>query len=46
MYVCPCHFSTRRETWPGVRINKAQLPKIDEVKYLGLHLDLKIVLPE
>jgi hypothetical protein len=33
-------FTTRRETCPPVHINNVQLPQAEEVKYLGLHLDL------
>jgi hypothetical protein len=32
-------FTTRRETCPPVHINSVQLPKGENIKYLGLHLD-------
>jgi hypothetical protein len=35
-------FTTRRETCPPVDINSVQLPREDDVKYLGLHLDRRL----
>jgi hypothetical protein len=32
-------FTTRRETWPPVRINNVKLPQEKDIKNLGLHLD-------
>jgi hypothetical protein len=32
-------FTTRRGMCPTVHINNVQLPRTEEVKYLGLHLD-------
>jgi hypothetical protein len=32
-------FTTRRATCPPVHINDVQLPKTEDVKYLGLYLD-------
>jgi hypothetical protein len=34
--------TTRRATCPSVYINDVQLPQIDYVKYLGLHLDRRL----
>jgi hypothetical protein len=35
-------FTTRRETCPSVHINDVELTQAEEVKYLGLHLDLRL----
>jgi hypothetical protein len=35
-------FTTHRETFPRVHINKVQLSKAEDVKYLGLHLDRRL----
>jgi hypothetical protein len=35
-------FTMRRATCPPVKINDVQLPRSDEVKYLGLHLDRRL----
>jgi hypothetical protein len=35
-------FTKRRATCPPVKINYVQLPQSDEVKYLGLHLDIRL----
>jgi hypothetical protein len=34
-------FTTRRATCPPVKINDVQLPQSDEIKHLGLHLDIR-----
>jgi hypothetical protein len=36
-------FTTRRATCPLVKINDVQLSQFDEVKYLGLHLDRRLL---
>jgi hypothetical protein len=40
----PTHitFTTRRATSPGVHIYNEQLPQAEKVKYLGLHLDIRL----
>lgn len=35
-------FTTRRETCPPVLLNNQPLPQVQEVKYLGLHLDRRL----
>jgi hypothetical protein len=35
-------FTTRRETYPAVHINKIQLPQVENVKYLGLHINRRL----
>jgi hypothetical protein len=35
-------FTTRRETCPPVHINDVRIPQEHHVKYLGLHLDLRL----
>jgi hypothetical protein len=35
-------FTTRRETFPPVHINNVHLPQLEDVKYLGLHLDRRL----
>jgi hypothetical protein len=35
-------FTTRRETCPPVHINSVQLPQVEDVEYLGLHLDRRL----
>jgi hypothetical protein len=35
-------FTTRRATCPGVHIYNVQIPRAEEVKYLGLHLDRRL----
>jgi hypothetical protein len=35
-------FTTRRETCPPVHINNIQLHQVEEIKYLGLHLDRRL----
>jgi hypothetical protein len=35
-------FTTRRATWPPVHINDVQLPRKEDVKYPGLHLDSRL----
>jgi hypothetical protein len=35
-------FTTRRATCPPVYLNNIQLPQSDTVKYLGLHLDIRL----
>jgi hypothetical protein len=35
-------FTTRRETCPPVHINSVQLPREEDIKYLGLHLDKRL----
>ena len=32
-------FTLNKLTWPPVQLNNEQLPQVDEVKYLGIHLD-------
>jgi hypothetical protein len=34
--------TTQRETFPTVHINNVQLPREENVKYLGLHLDRRL----
>jgi hypothetical protein len=36
-------YTTRRETCPPVHINNVHLPQQDDVKYLGLHLDRRLI---
>lgn len=36
-------FTTRRETCPPVTLNNTQIPQKDTVKYLGVHLDRKLL---
>jgi hypothetical protein len=35
-------FTTRRETCPPVHIINVQHPQVEDVKYLGLHLDRRL----
>lgn len=35
-------FSMRKRTCPTVKMNDVELPQVDEVKYLGMHLDRRL----
>jgi hypothetical protein len=36
-------FTTRRDTCPPVHVNDMQIPQENHVKYLGLHLDRRLI---